>query len=105
MFKAPAGVNVFSQTLYHFDNAYMFPPLALVGIVLRFLASQPCPFSIVVPDTHPRRYWWPLISGRAQDSVRLGVLGDHDVLLFPTSEGAFLSRPLPWNIWVFRVSS
>ena len=93
--KDSAGLNVFSQTLHHLDNAYVFPPLALVGIVLRFLASQSCPFTIVVPDPQPRRYWWPVISGCAQDSGRLDVLGVHDVLLFPTSDGAFLSRPLP----------
>ena len=100
-----AGVNVFSQTLHHLDNAYVFPPFALIGILLRFLDPQPCPFTIVVPDTFPRRYWWPVISGRAQDFVRLGFLGDHDVLLFPTSTGVFLPRPLPWDLWVFRVSS
>ena len=48
--KDSAGVNVFSQTLHHLDNTYMFPPLALVGIVLRFLASQSCPFTIGVPE-------------------------------------------------------
>ena len=89
------GVNFFSQTLHHLDNAYVFPPLALTGILLRFLDLQPCPFTIVVPDPFPRRFWWPVISGRAQDFVRLGVLGDHDVLLFPTSTGVFLPRPLP----------
>ena len=56
-----AGVNVFSQTLHHLDNAYMFSPLALIGILLRFLDSQPCPFTIVVPDPFPRRYRWPVI--------------------------------------------
>ena len=99
--KDSVGVNVLS----HLDNAYVFPPLALVGVVLRFLASQSCPFTIVVPDPQPRRYWWPVISGCAQDSGRLDVLGVHDVLLFPTSDGAFLSRPLLWDIWAFRVSS
>ena len=100
-----ARVNVFSQTLHHLDNAYVFPPLDLTGILLRFLDSQPCRFTIVAPDPFPRRYWWPVISGRAQDFVRLGVLGDHDVLLFLTSTGVFLPRPLPWDLWAFRVSS
>jgi len=49
--KDSVGVNVLS----HLDNAYVFPPLALVGVVLRFLASQSCPFTIVVPDPQPRR--------------------------------------------------
>ena len=74
-----AGVNVFSQTLHHLDNAYVFPPLASTGILLRFLDSQPCPFTIVAPNPFSRRYWWPVISGRAQDFVRLGVVVDQDV--------------------------
>ena len=80
--KTPPELMFFCQTLHHLDNAYVFPPLALVGIVLRFLASQPCPFTTGVPDRFHSRYWWPVISGRAQVSVHLGVLGDHDVLYF-----------------------
>lgn len=37
--KHSAGVNVFfffSQTLHQMDNPYVFPPLALMGILLRF---------------------------------------------------------------------
>lgn len=98
-----AGVNILTQTLHPSDNAYVFPPLALVGVVLRFLSSQPCPFTFVTPDPHPRRYWWPIISGRSTDSVRLGALGDLDVLLFPTPNGSFLTKPLPWYLWAFRV--
>ena len=98
-----AGVNIFTQTLQPSDNAYVFPPLALVGIVLRFLSSQPCPLTFVTPDPHPRRYWWPIISGRSTDSVRLGALGDLDVLLFPSPNGSFLTKPLPWDLWAFRV--
>lgn len=48
-----AGVNVFSQTLHHLDNAFVFPLLALTGILPRFLDSQPCPFTIIVPDPFP----------------------------------------------------
>lgn len=90
-----AVVNIFTQTLHPSDNAYVFPPLALVGIVLRLSSSQPCPFTFVTPHPHPGRYWWPSISGRSTDSVRLGALGDLDVLLFPTPNGSFLTKPLP----------
>ena len=64
-----AGVNIFTQTLHPSDNAYVFPPFALVGIVLSFLSSQPCPFTFVTPDPHPRHDWWPIISGRSTDLV------------------------------------
>ena len=97
-----AGVHVVSQTLHSSDNAYVFPPLALVASCL---ASQPCTFTIIVPDLFPRRYWWPVVTGHAVDSIHLGSLGDHGVLLFPSSDGQFCSRPLDWDIWAFRVSA
>ena len=110
-----AGVNIFAQTLHSSDNAYVFPPLALVGIVLRFLSSKPCPFTFVTPDPHPRRYWWPLISGRSTDSVRLGALGDltyfcfqlrmaHSLpSLYPGTFGRLGSALIP--VFLFRVCS
>ncbi|KAL9977507.1 hypothetical protein ACROYT_G014916 [Oculina patagonica] len=50
------GTNVFSQALSSGENAYVFPPFSLIGPLLRFLASQPCPFTMVVPDVSPRRH-------------------------------------------------
>ena len=50
------GTNVFSQVLSPNENAYVFPPFTLIGPLLRYLASQPCPFTVVAPDVSPRRY-------------------------------------------------
>ena len=70
--------------------------LALTGILLRFLDSQPCPFTIVLPDPFPLRYWWPVVSGRAQDFVRLWwprcAIISHVNRSFPFS--SFALRPL-----------
>ena len=42
-------VNVFSQTMVPSHNAYVFSPFVLVGPLIRFLASQSCSYTIVVP--------------------------------------------------------
>lgn len=97
-----AGVNLFAQTIQASDNPYVFPPLALVGPVLRFLSKADCAFTIVIPDVFPRRFWWPLVNGRASDMVQLGSKGEDGVLLFPTREGAFKAKPLSWDLWAFR---
>ena len=36
------------------------PPLILIGPLLRFFIDShyQCPFTIIVPDIQPRRYWW-----------------------------------------------
>ena len=96
------GVNVFSQTLFPSHNAYVFPPFVLVGPLIRFLASQSCPYTIVVPDLRPRKYWWPLLVSSCVDSFKLDSKGDHNIRLFPTNTGVE-SRPLQWDLWVFRM--
>ena len=96
------GVNVFSQTLSPSLSAYVFPPFVLVGPLIRFLTSQSCPYTIVVPDLRPRKYWWPLLVSSCVESLKLGSKGDHNILLFPTNTGVE-SRPLQWDLWVFRI--
>lgn len=96
------GVNVFSQTLSPSLSAYVFPPFVLVGPLIRFLTSQSCPYTIVVPDLRPRKYWWPLLVSSCVESFKLGSKGDHNILLFPTNTGVE-SRPLQWDLWVFRI--
>jgi hypothetical protein len=86
-----AGVNLFAQTLQVDDNAYVFPPIPMLGPVLRFLLSSPCRLTIVIPDIFPRRFWWPMVRGHAVDSVRLGLKTQTDSLLFPTRAGALNS--------------
>lgn len=98
-----AGVNLFAQTLLAEDNAYVFPPLVIIGPVLRFLLASKCRFTIVIPDLFPRRFWWPLVNGRASDQVQLGSKGQPDILFVPTREGTFESKPLEWDLWAFRL--
>ena len=100
-----AGTNVFSQQLIS-ENAYVFPPFVLIGPLLKFLHSQRCPFSIVVPDLSPHKYWWPLLTGQCSAAFLLGKKGENNILLFPSqSSCAFESRPLQWDLWVFRIAS
>ena len=96
------GVNVFSQALSPSHSAYVFSPFVLVGPLIRFLASQSCPYTIVVSGLRPRKYWWPLLVSSCVDSFKLGSKGDHNILLFPTNTGVE-SRPLQWDLWVFRI--
>jgi len=104
--KQASGTNVFAQTIAPYENAYVFPPFILVGPLVRFLRSQGCAFSIVVPDICPRKYWWPILDRAAMASFMLGHKGDTSVLLFPCKSGpaSWEPRPLLWDLWVFRVT-
>lgn len=102
-FASPAshGVNLFAQHLSCAENAYVFPPFVMVGPVLRFLGNAT--FTIVVPKLTPIPYWWPILQARATQCVTLGRKGDMGVLLFPTAQGSFRTRPLQWDLLAFRI--
>ena len=99
------GTNVFAQTIPSDENAYVFPPFVLIGPLFKFLSSYGCPYSIVVPDLCPRKFWWPMLRQAASSAFKLGSKGESGVLLFPARSGpiAWISRPLQWDLWVFRI--
>ena len=88
------GTNIFSQVLSSSKNAFVFPPFTLIGQLLKYLASQPCPFTMIAPDVSPRKYWWPLLQRQATVAFKLGQKGDNSILLFPTKTGL--------STWEFR---
>ena len=101
-----SGTNLFAQVLDPSKNAHVPPPpFVLVGPLLNFLSSQPCPITLVVPDLSPKRYWWPILYHRASSYFQLGSKGQKDIPLFPNSNlsGSFAPRALQWDLWVFRV--
>lgn len=99
-----SGINVFSQDVSSIGNIYVFPPLALVGPLLRFLPSTNGPqITFVTLDVRPRRYWWAKLVKRCCDSIHLGEKGASNVLLFPSANEGFSYRPLPWDLWAFRL--
>ena len=55
------GVNLFAQDLSSLgdvsNNPYVFPPFCLIGPVLKFLVGFHLPFTIIVPDLYPRRFF------------------------------------------------
>ena len=59
-----ARVNVFNQDLTCdgvIINAYVFPPLLMILLLLCFLLSQRAVSTMVVPCLSPLPSWWPII--------------------------------------------
>ena len=98
-----SGVNMFAQSIACSENAYVFPPFTLIGPVLKFLFKSEVSFSIVVPRLSPLPFWWPVLFAHAQEHFTLGWKGESGVLLCPSSSGNFVTRPLQWDLLVFRV--
>ena len=104
-----SGVNLFAQspqtsTAYLFDNPYVFPPICLIPQVLRFLKSLHIPFTMVIPDILPRRFWWSLLCSACETRLLLAPAGSAGALAVPSKEGYRQDWSLPWDLWVFRIS-
>ncbi|KAK3708822.1 hypothetical protein QZH41_007174 [Actinostola sp. cb2023] len=86
-----SGVNVFAQNVAnevgYLRHPYVFPPLGLVGPILRFLETQKRSCTFVVLDVYPKRFWWPLLQRYSVRSARLARKGDKNALLVPSRQG------------------
>ena len=102
-----SGVNLFAQDLMQQGTAmlhpYVFPPLILVGPVLRFLESFKQRCTIVVLDVYTRKYWWPLLQDRSVKVQRLASKGDRTALLRPSRQGWVPHPGIPGDLWALYV--
>ena len=87
-----------------FINPYVFSPICLISQVFEFLKSLHVPFTMVVPDVNPRKFWWPILCAASKFRVLLASAGSSGVLLGPSKDGYSNEWPLPWDLWVFRIS-
>ena len=100
-----AGVDIFAQVLAPDENYYVFPPFVLVGPLIKFLQSQSARVTIVIPDISPRKYWWPLVNSMCIVRLKIANKKDLGALLFPPStKVGWHTRPLPWDLYAFRIN-
>ena len=101
------GVNIFAQDLSSgapfLQHPYVFPPLTLVGPVLRFLKAHRRPCTFVVLDIYPRKYWWPMIQSCASKSCRFAIKREVGALLSPSKQGWTPHQGIPLDLWAFLV--
>ena len=101
-----SGVNVFNQDLSVCDgdrvNAYVFPPFALIGPLLRFLISVDAVVTVVVPLMSPLPGWWPLLNAVSSNNVLVAEKGSLDALLLPSKDG-FRPGSSPYSLLAFRM--
>lgn len=96
------GVNMFSQDLTKFTTImrHIFRPNVFVGPVLCFLQFYKQSCTIVVLDTFPWSYWWPLLqnySGKARMIAGQVTV----VLLLPSRQGWSHDSDIPGDLWAF----
>ena len=101
------GVNLFAQDRTQFSTVmqrpYVFQPNVLVGPVLRFLQSCRQSCTVVVLDTYPRKYWWPVLQRFARKAQKPAGAGDSQALLLPSRQGWSGESGIPGNLWDFEL--
>lgn len=102
------GAYVFAQDLTRFGaimrNPYVFPPMVLVGPLLRFLQGFRQSCTMMILDIYPRKYWWPLVQNWAVRSYKIAVKGDTQALVCPSRHGWCSHPGRPGDLWAFRIS-
>ncbi|CAH3131669.1 unnamed protein product [Porites lobata] len=58
-----SGINVFAQVISRDENAYVFPPFVMMGLLLKFLLQARITVTIIAPQLSPIPYWWPILKG------------------------------------------
>ena len=105
-----SGVDFFAQDLSRvtdarLHNPYCFPPIILIGQVLKHMRSHNLSCTIVVPDVHPRRYWWPVLQKLSCAAIKLAQRGKKCAILTPSKNGFSDTFELPWDLWAFRTKT
>ena len=102
--QGSSGVNIFSQDLLQYENYYVFPPFVLIGPLLRFFQAKYLRVTFIAPDVFPRKYWWPILNAICVDRIQIGKKNEIGVLNFPkTSKSGWHSKPLPWDLYAYRI--
>ena len=109
-FPSPAssGVNFFAQNLRaglpFLDRPYIFPPLVLVGAVLRFLLTEHQSCTLVTLVTYPKQYWWPCLMKFSSKSLCLAKIGGRNALLVPSDDGWVSCNGIHGELWAFSLN-
>jgi len=101
------GVNLLAQNYAQFSTVmqrpYVFPQNVLVDPVLRFLQYYRQSCTVVVLDTYPRKYWWPLLQRFSRKAQKLAGAGDSPALLLPSKESWSEESGIPGDLWAFQI--
>ena len=99
------SVNIFAQSFSAAKNRYAFPAFVLVGPLLKFFGTFKMQLTVVAPDVSPKTYWWPPLISSSVDSTLIGKNGQQGMLWLPLDEKQdWHTRPLPWNLYAFRLN-
>ena len=67
--EGTSGVELFAQNLTWIEGAYCFPPIPMIGMVLKFLREQKKDVVMIIPSTNAP--WVNLVSAHMVDLLEI----------------------------------
>jgi len=96
------GVNVFSQNLLHLNNVYCFPPIPIIGTVLKYLEQQRVDCVLVVPATNEP--WVNLVSAYITDLEVISKPFCTNTFTILNNSGKRIPKKYPYSMLAVKLS-
>lgn len=98
------GINIFSQELSQEENAYVFPPFAIIFPVLKYLQEQKCKLCTFIVPNFSSPMWKPFLMRYCLKCYIIGRKGQTGVLKFPSKNGYSIDeKGLKWDLMAYRL--
>ena len=90
------GVNVFAQDLTKLEGIFCFPPIPVIGMVVKYLEQQQVDCVILIPAVNSP--WVNLISSYMVDLMEVAAPFDHNIFSVLNNNGKRIPKKYPHSI-------
>ena len=96
------GVNVFAQDLTKLQGIFCFPPIPMIGKLLKYLEQQKLDCVLVIPAINSP--WVNLVSSYMTDLIEISTPYDHRTFSILNGEGRRVPKKYPHSMLAVRLS-
>ena len=90
------GINVFAQDLTKLEGVFCFPPIPVIGMILKYLEQQKVDCVMVIPATNSP--WVNLVSSYIVDLMEVSLPYDHKTFSVLNNNGKRIPKKYPHSM-------
>ena len=96
------GVDLFQQRPTHLTNIYCFPPIPIIGMVLKFLQQNRLNCVIILPAINAS--WVNLVATYMEDAICISQPFDHNVFEVLNNQGKYIRKKYPVAMLAVKIN-
>ena len=96
------GVDLFQQRPTHLTNIYCFPPIPIIGMVLKFLQQNRLNCVIILPAINAS--WVNLVATYMEDAICISEPFDHNVFEVLNNQGKYIRKKYPFAMLAVKIN-